>query len=353
MTTEAIENEALPMQGKYTLKIAFDRPLTPNVLIDVLWGLNNLVDPTNYILDGLCDHKGAKINNIAIEEIKEGSILVSIIADASSSIGEIKAAVEAGTELCKQAKDKTWDQILAFTIPTGLYLFGREWLKTKQKSGINVTTQGNNSPIILSGNKEIVDAIKELVPGVSEDNLKQLTEKVASSVDEMESKRPRSYSKGKKAAIELSHPGGEASKGISFGYTAQLDRGENLPIVMGEETISQLPSKYMPPTKEDPKKQTKILRNVRIKPVLTDTEGGARWTARLEQEGETFKELSFHIDDEEKRNMIYYLLPQSFYADIEVELIIKGNGDSEYLFYIFKDFADDTKSILRKNGFNL
>lgn len=353
MTTEAIENESLPMHGKYTLKIAFDRPLTPNVLIDVLRGIDNLVDPTNYILDGLCHHKGAKINSIAIEEIREGSILVSIVADASSSIGEIKAAIEAGTELCKQAKDMTWDQILAFTIPAGLFLFGKEWLKTKKKPDINVTTQGNNSPIILTDNEEIVDAFKGLVPGISEEDLKKLTEKVTSSVDEMESKKPRAYNKGKKAAVELSHPGGEAAKGISFGNTEQLDRGEDLPIVMGEETISQLPSKYTPPVKEDPKKQTKILRNVRIKPVLTDTEGGTRWTARLEQEGETFKELSFHIDDEEKRNIIYHLLPQSFYADIEVELIIKSNGDSEYLSYIFKDFADDTKDILRKKGVNL
>lgn len=331
-------------QEKFCLKIDIDKPLTPAILIDVLKGLERFVDPSSYILTNICGSK-IKIESITIGEIREGSVILDLLA---FNINDL-------TECFKEAKNMEAAQILSITVPVALtYIANKiisayKEINTPSEKTIEISTKGDNSPIILSDNEQLIEQLHKLNPDKKE-QINEITKKVESSIDKMEQTSQTKFETAKRAVIEMTHPSGEAAKSISFGESDLLKKGESLPIAITENNIELLPTKYKNSVKDEPKTTRLILNDISIKPVVTNTESENKWTARITQEGYPYEELKFIIEDDNIREMILYLLPKSFNANIEVEQMAKGS-ETKYLYYVFKGFSEDTKAILKNAGF--
>lgn len=338
---EKSDNPKEVFQEKFCLKIDIDKPLTPAILIDVLKGLERFVEPSNYILTEVCGRK-IKIKSITIGEIREGSIILDLLA----------FDIKDWTECFKEVKNMDTTQILSVTVPAALTYIAAKLIdaykikNTPSDKSIEISTKGNDSPIILADNESLIEQLGKL----NLENKEKIIKKVESSIDKMELENPTKFEVAKRSVIEMTHPGGEIAKSVAFGESELIKNGKPLTIAINQSDIDSMPSKYENITKSELNTTRLTLNDISIKPVLTNTEGDSKWTARITQEGYPYNELKFIIEDEKAREMILYLLPKSFYANIEVEQMAKG-FETKYLYYVFKGFSEDTKNVLREAGF--
>ncbi len=327
MTNNQVLSENIAI-GNFSLKIDINEPLTLDVLISELSGINALLGPLSAFASKM-EGKKIRFESAKITQIEEGSILLNGVSYIASS-----ECITTAKELINME----WAEIIKILTLGGLIYGGKRLIDCvtprKNTDGMHIETHGDNSPIMIG--KEVAKTLKPLFKGKDE-----IIDRATNAMAEVEAESPKTILGLQKATNMVARPNGILSGGVTF--IGENEKGEKeLPIpVFSQDEIKAFPDKFVMP-KEIEKESRKIEKNILMKLISMNLESKAKdaWKVKIEEEGYSKKTLPLEVDNEEDREKILTMAPHPFLADVEIISTCKEGEDPVSQRYIIKKLCN-------------
>lgn len=333
------ETEALSLCepiGNFTLKVDIQAPLTLDVLIAELEGVNGLLEPLSAFASKI-NGRQIKFQSVSIGRIEEGSILI----DGVGYILATSNGLDGSLETIKYLKSMDWPEIMKILTILAMGYAGKKLVdyitpskNDKEGKTINLQTRGDNSPIIIG--REVAEEMKLQFSGKDE-----IIDQATKSIVEVDQEEPQKIYQLQKATNMISQPSGVRARSVNVIENKSEDSEGTSYTVLSETTIKQFPEKYVMPKIEEVEKKKRV-DDVLLKLVCMHIDSKAQnaWKVRIEEDGYTKKDLPFDVDNEEDRERILTLAPHPFLADIELIYTCKEGEDPVYKKCIIKKLTE-------------